>query len=941
MARRIFALLLAAVLIAAFTSCSLFNPTIIAEPNETERISVTQRSFYCDSNDLYYSLSSLRHGLNENMFCEEELLLYTETLLRDMEGLGDYYTFHDRTSYKKGGNTYGAEQDTNPIGGGEGYSDIYTTGDYIVTDDDEFMDATKNAVSGEVIFIPSDAVIDLSDLRITENFAANLNRGVIIASDRGHNGSKGGTLYFSADHSALLRCFGNNRITGLCLQSAVSTMANGQPTKELAIGILATGKSIEIDNCEISGFTNTAISANSQINIHHNYIHNNSIINGYGISITGGSAVIESNLFSNNTVNIYARNFEELLIHNNIDAGTVREASVKIEGKQDSRVTITNNSFLGSAAAYVYEGIEEKDITIQQNAFDFTSGETQALLGIKGFGEAKQPKTITAVPDITTRVFAGDKNLVFEYILRVKENSDNTDLALEYATRALSELCGFSNYYEYLDNISIEKDGVVYGAYTEEGGSPIGGGVGMTSIYTTGDYVVNSLDSLISALDRAKSGEVVFIEGSAVIDTTSRSEKEEAFVLKEGVTLASDRGRVLDDGTVSAGARICSTKNAPVMIRAYADSRIEGLILAGADTQKHMNHHKRGVSEGRFDGYYYLLPLSVGVSVHGDNFQMVNCEVAGFGNSGVLLAEAENTHIRNSYFHHNQRMGLGYGVCLGSKATSVIEYNLFNFDRHSIAANGSPGTGYIARYNIQMGDAIYHVFDAHGGNDRGDGTNIACEYVDMYNNTILCDALPYKKRGVPEQFSKFYRNVVINPFEYYSTRYMEGVNMTFFDNIFGIRDIEAPEYNYEGGKQWSLSVSNFNKAVRSNGISSSVFYMSEEGYITSAGAGLRWAYIIAFSPDGDGTYRITEYGNNLDDGSIMDYDEKVYIPEDGFVLVFTGDNPDMKALYDYISEEYSVLYNTTAVVRGGYIADVEGTLGESITIRVTAAKKAG
>ena len=945
MTKRNIALLLAVIIVFSLIGYIVFGnsttDSTLINQNNTERISVTQKSFYYNGKDLYASLYAIKHGIENNLLTSDELVLYAEKVLRDMEGLGDYYNFFDKTSYTKKGVTYGAVPDGNPIGGGQGYTDIYTSGDYLVTNDDEFMHAVKNAGNGEVIFIQGDAVIDISDLRITDDFFATLSRGVTIASDRGHNDSKGGTIHFSANHSVLLRLIGDNRITGLCLQAANCTMANGRASEDLLFGILAVGVKAEIDNCEISGFSNGAIySKNSEISIHHNYIHDNSTVNGYGINIENGRASIESNLFSGNITNIRVNNFDEITIRNNIDVGTSRGIPIVISGNDEAVLSFTNNSFLGSGQPYKLENVKNENITNNYNIYDFTDNDTLSLLGIKGFIKSEEAKSITAVPDIIMNVFAGDKNIVFDYIMKIKETSDDKSLALEYAIKALSELAGFSDYYNYLNRLSMEKDGVIYGAYVEDGKSPIGGGVGMSELYATGDYIVNDLDSLLTALDKAKSGEVIFIKGNSIIDTTSLAKRNKALTLNEGVTLASDRGRIYDDGTVSSGAIILSTCHAPVMIDAYADTKIEGLTLSGSDTWKHLAHHARGTGATGYTQYYYSLPLTIGVAVRGDNFIMSNCEVSGFSNSGVQLFNVKDANIRNCFFHHNQRNGFGYGICHNKASTSVIEYNLFNFDRHSIAADGSAGSGYIARYNIQMGDAIYHVFDAHGGGDRGDGTNIACNYVYMYNNTILCDKIPYKKRGVPQLYSKFYRNIVLNPIEYYSTRLMEGENITFYDNIFGIADIKAPEYDYEGGERWSFSISVFNKKVRSSGVTTSVFYLDENGYITSAGAGLRYAYILVFAPNEDGKFRITEYGNNLDDGTIMNWDEKVYIPESGFVLAFTNDVLKMKSLYDYITEEYSVIYNTTASIHGGYIADVTGVLGSGeITVTVTAAKK--
>jgi len=60
--------------------------------------------------------------------------------------------------------TFGCEANPtgNPIGGGEGYSDILTTGDFIVSTTDEFLAALKEAKPGQVIYVPDGVEIDLT-----------------------------------------------------------------------------------------------------------------------------------------------------------------------------------------------------------------------------------------------------------------------------------------------------------------------------------------------------------------------------------------------------------------------------------------------------------------------------------------------------------------------------------------------------------------------------------------------------------------------------------------------------------------------------------------------------------------------------------------------------------------------------------------------------------
>ena len=89
-----------------------------------------------------------------------------------------------------------------------------------------------------------------------------------------------------------------------------------------------------------------------------------------------------------------------------------------------------------------------------------------------------------------------------------------------------------------------------------------------------------------------------------------------------------------------------------------------------------------------------------------------------------------------------------------------------------------------------------------------------------------------------------------------------------------------------------------------------------------------------FAPTEDGKYYIKEYGNNLDDGSIRDWNEKVYIPEGGFVVTFSADNGSGLRLYTAISDRHGMIYNTTKCLDGDFVGEFDGEL-----LRVYSAKQ--
>jgi len=93
------------------------------------------------------------------------------------------------------GEVYGAKPDERgPIGGGEGYVSIVTSGDYTVQDLDSLLEALSKAKPGEVVFIPGGAESDLTARIYIEELVLKVGEGVTLASDRGHNGSQGALL---------------------------------------------------------------------------------------------------------------------------------------------------------------------------------------------------------------------------------------------------------------------------------------------------------------------------------------------------------------------------------------------------------------------------------------------------------------------------------------------------------------------------------------------------------------------------------------------------------------------------------------------------------------------------------------------------------------------------------------------------------------------------
>jgi hypothetical protein len=305
------------------------------------------------------------------------------------------------------------------------------------------------------------------------------------------------------------------------------------------------------------------------------------------------------------------------------------------------------------------------------------------------------------------------------------------------------------------DTTWVEIGNQVYGAKPDARG-PIGGGNGYRNIITKGDYTVTDLDSLLDALSKAKPGQVVFIPAETEIDLTARIYIEElVLVVPGGVTLAGERGR-----SGSKGALLTSDAlKTPIMIRiAGPNVRITGLRIQGPCPKRYLDHHRRSYGPGGGgSGYYYKFPTSDGIRTEHPGLEVDNCEISAFSHGGIMLAKGEGHRIHHNSIHHCQYNGLGYGV-VHDTAMSLIEYNLFDWNRHSIAGTGRPGSGYIARHNVELGESLSHCFDMHGGRDRNDGTDIAGTSIEISNNTFRPPNTSVVIRGVPEQKCEVHNN---------------------------------------------------------------------------------------------------------------------------------------------------------------------------------------
>ncbi len=209
---------------------------------------------------------------------------------------------------------YGAKPDgRGPIGGAKGYANIVTKGDYAVKDLDALLDALSRAKAGQVVFVGGETTIDLTARIYIDQLVLEVPEGVTLAGNRGHGGSKGALLTSDALKTpVMIRAAGPGvRVTGLRIQGpnakryldhhrrsfgqggAGSGYYYKLPTSN---GISTRHAGLEVDNCEISGFSHAGVDliTGDRHRIHHNYIHHCQYQGlGYGVCHNTASSLIE------------------------------------------------------------------------------------------------------------------------------------------------------------------------------------------------------------------------------------------------------------------------------------------------------------------------------------------------------------------------------------------------------------------------------------------------------------------------------------------------------------------------------------------------------------------------------------------------------------------------------------------------------------------------
>ncbi len=233
--------------------------------------------------------------------------------------------------------------------------------------------------------------------------------------------------------------------------------------------------------------------------------------------------------------------------------------------------------------------------------------------------------------------------------------------------------------------------------------NPIGGGIFFKNILAKqkANYLANDKQSLLVALQKAKAGDIIYVDDTSIIDLST----ETNLVINAGVTLASGRGNN------SEGALIFSDST-------WSDKEFHSLFTTGGENVHITGLRLRGPNPEILDHDYNLNKVACAVRCQHPALEIDNCELRAWDKWAIYLYVSDKAYIHHNYIHHTIRNGYGYGIWIGGSgkeknANALIEANLFEACRHCIASSGHLNS-WEARYNVFLKRQLYVNVDRHG-----------------------------------------------------------------------------------------------------------------------------------------------------------------------------------------------------------------------------------
>ena len=265
-----------------------------------------------------------------------------------------------------------------PIGGGPGYRDIRTSGDFVVKTPDAFLDALKKAKAGQVIFVPEGVEIDLTGKQRLQ-----IPGGVTLAGTRGLKGSAGARIFTTQRKtSPLLSTAGDEvRLTGLRFEGP---SPESDKIAENSNFLRTSQYGLEVDNCEVYNWNISGVGVSqgaTNVHVHHCFIHHCQRSGyGYGVSLGGADVKIIACKFdycrhhvacSGTPGSIYEAAYNIILPNANghyfdMHGGRDRGDATDIAGDW---MEVHHNTFQGTHRAVVIRGVPSQGAKIHHNWF--------------------------------------------------------------------------------------------------------------------------------------------------------------------------------------------------------------------------------------------------------------------------------------------------------------------------------------------------------------------------------------------------------------------------------------------------------------------------------------------------------------------------------------------------------------------------------------------
>lgn len=321
----------------------------------------------------------------------------------------------------------GTVLDGSPIGGGLGYANTYTGGNYLVSTWADLKAALSQARPHEIVYLKNGAVATLSangQMHSSGGIGLYVPEGVTLASGRGLPGVTPGRIEVASGFRANDWCYllglgTGARICGLNLNGRQTTQATGYTWSGISCGVGS-----EIANNEIHGFGYAGATAFPDITnawVHHNSIHHcQGTGHGYGVEVAAvngtlshdsafhkASALVEGNVFDycRHVIANQSGRGSYTFRYNLLKKNAAYESQCDVHGQNDGPAMAMVNG------QYVYCAGEL--VEIHNNTSECTSA--NEFVGVRGFPYGSEQIKVYR----NWLKVSGDPGLIVQFMFRM------------------------------------------------------------------------------------------------------------------------------------------------------------------------------------------------------------------------------------------------------------------------------------------------------------------------------------------------------------------------------------------------------------------------------------------------------------------------------------------------------------------------------------------